>query len=172
MRVPTQYLYILIWHICLHINYLGWQRVDLIVSTVNCLSLVLATTQREAVVADMTSPSTETSHWVIMETFSSMLASQTTEMNRRMVRNPMEKLRSWAAVYSEWDGMAYLTWSFLPRQLVPPASCWWEITEMAPWFSASGATCRVPGQTTTLFLLRASTFFLKYWVTRSEKTRR
>ena len=60
----------------------------------NCLSLVLATTQREAVVADMTSPSTETSHVVIMETFSSMLASQTTEMNRRMVRNPMEKLRS------------------------------------------------------------------------------
>ena len=54
----------------------------------------MATTQREAVVADMTSPSTETSHVVIMETFSSMLASQTTEMNRRMVRNPMEKLRS------------------------------------------------------------------------------
>ena len=59
---------------------------------VNCLSFVLATTQREAVVADMTSPRTETSHWVTWDTFISMLASHTTEMNRRMVRNPMEKL--------------------------------------------------------------------------------
>ena len=65
----------------------------------NCLSLVLARTQREAVVADMTSPSSDTSHWVSRETFISMLASQTTEMKRRMVRNPMEKLRSCNSTY-------------------------------------------------------------------------
>ena len=59
---------------------------------VKFLSLVLVSTQREAVVADMTSPSMETSHCVTWDTFIRMLASQTTKMNRRMVRNPMEKL--------------------------------------------------------------------------------
>ena len=64
------------------------------VSSVKCLSLVLVRTQREAVMADMTSPSTETSHWVTVDTFISQLASQTTKIKRRMVRNPMEKLWS------------------------------------------------------------------------------
>ena len=56
------------------------------------LRLLLARTHREAVVADMTSPSTDTSHCVTWETFISALANQTTEMNIRMVRKPMEKL--------------------------------------------------------------------------------